>query len=379
MDDLDRMHALLLNPIQARLKFILEQYHEAREKDQVLDTQHRMWQTFATLGEALLASEPIQRRQPHLRVRWSLGKGNWARVPWVALLDSRETTTTQHGIYVVWLFCEDMSGVYLTLNQGVTEFKGARRREQLRGRAHRLRGATYARALTDAGFALDDSITLHTEASLGRDYEFGTIAHRFFATKQVPPDNELRRALEECLRAYDGYLRDSSRHIPEAGPGSETVTGDSGPENEAEGISGAPLPTPEHDAPHIFVSHSHTDLEYCRAFVNGLRAHGIDVWYDEHNLGSGQLRQVIVREMEARPHFVVILSEAAVASEWVNREINAALDLDDEGSIKTLLPVIAGRCRIPLMLRGYKRLEGVDGAPLAVDEAVARCLRVLTS
>jgi hypothetical protein len=83
--------------------------------------------------------------------------------------------------------------------------------------------------------------------------------------------------------------------------------------------------------------------------------------------------------MEARPHFVVILSEAAVASEWVNREINAALDLDDEGSLTTLLPVIAGRRRIPLMLRGYKRLEGTAGTPIAVDEAVAHCVRVLMS
>jgi hypothetical protein len=83
--------------------------------------------------------------------------------------------------------------------------------------------------------------------------------------------------------------------------------------------------------------------------------------------------------MEARPHFVVILSAAAVASEWVNREINAALDLDDEGSLTTLLPVIAGRCRIPLMLRGYRRLEGSDGAPIAADEAAVRCVRLLIS
>jgi hypothetical protein len=382
MDDLERMHALLLNPIQARLSFILEQYHVAREKDQTLEARHPLWQTFVTLGEALVASEPIQRRQPQLRVRWSLGKGNWSRVPWVALLDARETTTTQHGVYVVWLFREDMSGVYLTLNQGVTEFRGARRREQLRDRAHRLRTTSYVQALTHAGFALDDSMTLHTEAALGRDYEFGTVAHRFFATGYVPPDVELRQAIEVCLRAYDGYLRNVPQRTPEtstisAAPGSENE-----PERGEEGVastSSMPTLTPERGSPRVFVSHSHTDLEYCRAFVQGLRAQGIDVWYDEHNMGSGVLRQVIVREMEARPHFVVILSEVAVASEWVNREINAALDLDDEGSLKTLLPVIAGRCRIPLMLRGYKRLEGADGAPIAVDEAVARCVRVLMS
>jgi hypothetical protein len=74
MDDLEWMHTLLLNPVQARLAFILEHYHVAREKDQALDARHPLRQTFVTLGGALVASEPIQHRQPQLRVRWSLGK-----------------------------------------------------------------------------------------------------------------------------------------------------------------------------------------------------------------------------------------------------------------------------------------------------------------
>ena len=58
---------------------------------------------------------------PTIKVKWSLGMGNWARVPWIALLDNRETNTTQSGVYGVFLFREDMSGVYITYNQGVTK------------------------------------------------------------------------------------------------------------------------------------------------------------------------------------------------------------------------------------------------------------------
>ena len=36
-------------------------------------------------------------------------------------MDRRETVSTQQGVYGVWLFRKDMTGVYLTLNQGVTE------------------------------------------------------------------------------------------------------------------------------------------------------------------------------------------------------------------------------------------------------------------
>jgi hypothetical protein len=48
----------------------------------------------------------------NIDVSASVGKGNSATVPWLALLDSRETDSTQRGVYVVFLFPPDMSGVY---------------------------------------------------------------------------------------------------------------------------------------------------------------------------------------------------------------------------------------------------------------------------
>lgn len=48
-----------------------------------------------------------------------MGKGNWAKVPWISILDKRATTTTQEGIYVVFLIAEDLSGVFVTLIQGM--------------------------------------------------------------------------------------------------------------------------------------------------------------------------------------------------------------------------------------------------------------------
>jgi MrcB-like, N-terminal domain len=50
------------------------------------------------------------RAHPHVRVSWSLGAGNWARIPWIAFMDERETTSTLRGVYCVMLFPEDMVG-----------------------------------------------------------------------------------------------------------------------------------------------------------------------------------------------------------------------------------------------------------------------------
>ena len=51
----------------------------------------------------------------------SVGKGNWATVPWIALMHRDITTSTQRGYYIVYLFSEDMQRLYLTIGQGVTE------------------------------------------------------------------------------------------------------------------------------------------------------------------------------------------------------------------------------------------------------------------
>jgi 5-methylcytosine-specific restriction protein A len=53
-------------------------------------------------------------------VEGSAGQGQWAQVPWVALFDRLITTSAQQGFYVVYLFRADLSGVYLSLNQGIT-------------------------------------------------------------------------------------------------------------------------------------------------------------------------------------------------------------------------------------------------------------------
>jgi hypothetical protein len=44
---------------------------------------------------------PVKTR-PGILVAYSAGKGNWAAVPWISLLDKAETTTTQSGRYVVF-------------------------------------------------------------------------------------------------------------------------------------------------------------------------------------------------------------------------------------------------------------------------------------
>ena len=68
-------------------------------------------------------------------IKASAGAGNWANVPWLSMLDPLKTETTQEGIYPVYLFRADGTGIYLSLGFGTTklveEFGLVKRRKKL--------------------------------------------------------------------------------------------------------------------------------------------------------------------------------------------------------------------------------------------------------
>ncbi|WP_188442705.1 MrcB family domain-containing protein [Planktosalinus lacus] len=80
--------------------------------------------------------------QERYKVTGSPGKGGWTHNPWIAILDTIITETPQSGYYPVFLFKADMSGVYLSLNQGVTEVRENYRRDAKR--VLRLRAEDYS-------------------------------------------------------------------------------------------------------------------------------------------------------------------------------------------------------------------------------------------
>lgn len=58
-----------------------------------------------------------------LIVKGSMGQSNKTQYPWIAIMDKNITQSTQYGLYMVYLFKKDMTGFYLSLNQGITSLK----------------------------------------------------------------------------------------------------------------------------------------------------------------------------------------------------------------------------------------------------------------
>jgi hypothetical protein len=186
----------------------MEIYPERRSRP--FGTDHELWTVISQLQQRLNKLPAVASR-PTLRVTWSVGQGNWARVPWLAFLDSRVTDTTQRGIYGVFLFREDMSGVYLAFNQGVTEPKkthgAAAGLQLLRENASSLRSE--CGELARSGFNLDSEIDLRTEGTLGRDYEAATIAYKLYERAGIPDDSQIASDIEALLAAYERFIGQS--------------------------------------------------------------------------------------------------------------------------------------------------------------------------
>lgn len=142
---------------------------------------------------------------------------------------------------------------------------------------------------------------------------------------------------------------------------------------------------PDATTPHtVFVSHAHADNAFAKALVAALRRAGADVWCDLESLGPGvMLRPAIMREINDRRIFIVVLSKSACASQWVREECEWAYDLRrEEPDSRVYLPVLAGPLeradfRELLYLKAMYRVEGDNLQPLPQSEAIAEVLRLL--
>ncbi len=196
--------------IHQHLQTILNQYVLTRQKEPFGGNQS-IRDIFSNIEENINRSKIASQ---DIITKWSVGKGNWASVPWLAFLDSRETTTTRKGVYVVFLFCEDMSGIYLTLMQGVTdtientETRRSQARANLRNKSERLR--MNFSILKKFGFRLDNEVNLHTNTQLGTDYEYGTIAYKYYKTNDLPSDEFISRDISNLLQVYASYINSTS-------------------------------------------------------------------------------------------------------------------------------------------------------------------------
>lgn len=133
-------------------------------------------------------------------VKGSVGKGNWADCPTVAILDTNITTSTQHGIYLVYLFKSDMSGVYLSLAWGSYQFNNDK--DELHKAVEEIRNLLLDSNKIDNS-ELNENIDLVSNGTRPQSYEAGSIVFKYYPLENFPDDEILINDLNEYLDLYD--------------------------------------------------------------------------------------------------------------------------------------------------------------------------------
>lgn len=94
----------------------------------------------------------------------------------------------------------------------------------------------------------------------------------------------------------------------------------------------------------VFISYRRTNIPWALAVFQNLTQHGYDVFIDFSGIASGDFETVILGNIKARAHFLVLLTPSALEhcddpADWLRREIETALANQ--------------RNTVPLMLEGF--------------------------
>ncbi|QIP12992.1 DUF3578 domain-containing protein [Spirosoma aureum] len=142
-------------------------------------------------------------------IKGSAGAGNWTIIPWIAIFDTFITSSAQSGYYPVFLFKSDMSGFYLSLNQGVTEIKekyrkGAKKVLELKAEDYRMQLDLNNIVFKEKKICLTSTNSINSDlASL---YESGNIIAKYYPLVDLPTDSELCNDILHIIKAYDSLF-----------------------------------------------------------------------------------------------------------------------------------------------------------------------------
>ena len=141
----------------------------------------------------------------------SYGKGRWTAVPWIAVFDTRITTSALKGTYIVYLLNKDLKELYLSFmlgattviqnsNEkitftGITGSSSQKNLDKLSKEAARIR-SMLGRCKFDYGMGI------HTGSV---NYDAGTIYYTKYTLDNMPSGQSIVQDLKDMLNLYASY------------------------------------------------------------------------------------------------------------------------------------------------------------------------------
>ncbi len=126
--------------------------------------------------------------------------------------------------------------------------------------------------------------------------------------------------------------------------------------------------------PKVFLSYANSDREFAERLTSQLQGLGSSLLVDRINLRHGEhILSALRSQIAAADFLVLLLSPAALESEWVQRELEYAVSKELRQRSITVVPVKVQPCHVP----GYLAAWEIVDATRSVERAVTKLANLL--
>ncbi|NLB49115.1 MAG: DUF3578 domain-containing protein, partial [Erysipelotrichia bacterium] len=181
--------------LQKLFSFVLDNYINNYKNAERADPNYEV--LIHQIPAHIRAIFPMRR---DLLVTGSCGVGQKTDFPWVAIFNKNITTSARKGLYLVYLFKKDMSGFYLSLNQGITYFADTFKRKKYINA--RKVSNYFKEEIGDHYFDKGDINLIAASSTLGYGYQETNIISKYYAKGMFSTD-DLLSDLQKMLVIYD--------------------------------------------------------------------------------------------------------------------------------------------------------------------------------
>ncbi|WP_372999759.1 toll/interleukin-1 receptor domain-containing protein [Lutispora sp.] len=112
------------------------------------------------------------------------------------------------------------------------------------------------------------------------------------------------------------------------------------------------------NAPQVYISYSHNDIDKAKHISDFLIKHNIRVWFDENNINVGDaITDRIKMAINESSYYLILISKNTKMSKWLNYEINIMLQNESKSGINRIIPILVDDADLPKILEYRNFIE----------------------
>lgn len=207
-EEYEKINKMIKEP-SMKLRELIKLFAQQFKADTSITVQKTLpiYQTLCVDGVKLIEKnlEKQGLRNQNTLVSASIGQGNKTSYPWLAVLDTRITNSVLKGYYIVYLFSDDMSELYLTFNQGSTK--------QSKDEVNQNREKVFSAIQNIFGFQKGElppgsltKIKAGSAAKNGKAYEKTNLFYKRYNIESLPHEEDLIDDLKLVFNAYQKVI-----------------------------------------------------------------------------------------------------------------------------------------------------------------------------